>query len=491
MSAITFSEIPSNLKIPFIRVEFDSKQAITGPVSQPYKALIIGNKLSAGTGAVDTLHNISSADQAKTLFGVGSVLHNMAQAYFKRAGVTELKMLALAEPDGVKATGSITVTGTATAAGTLALYVAGRQVAVTVASGDTATEIAAAIVNAIVAKTDLPLTASVNGGDDTQADLEAKQKGLIGNDIDVRVNYNAEDEYPAGVSVSISAMSSGTLAPDYSGVDALLGSEHYNFIGLMNTDSGSLTEIKTMLVNRGSSAEMVDAIAVAGNTESVSTAGTLGNAHNEKFLSILSVKGSPTPSYEIAAALTKALMLEVPANPARSLQTVSLPGVKVPAIADRLTQSEQDVLLNDGIATTSVDSSGNIVIQRLITTYKTNENGGVDESFLDVTTLTLLSRLRYDLRNRIAVRFARHLIANDDQPVAPLTDILTPSIGKAFAVAVFKDWQLQGWVEDLEGFKSSLIVQRDSGNPNRMNFGVFVNIVNPLRQVATKLGLIL
>lgn len=489
---VTFSEIPGNLKIPFIRVEFDSKKAISGPIAQPYKSLLVGTLLSGGSGSVDTLYQVTNKDQAIALFGAGSVLAGMAEAYFARSGVSDLTMLAIAEPSGgAKATGSITVTGPATAAGTLNVYIAGRKVAVGVADEDTAATVAAAIVSKINANSNIPLAAAVNGGDDTQVDLTANVKGVVGNDIDVRINYNAEDETPAGIGISIDAMSSGSGVPDYSGVDALLGDDHFNFIGISNTDSASLVDIKSMLNDRGSSARMLEAVAVAGNTESVSTAGTLGNAHNNKFLSIISVKSSPTPSYEIAADAVKMLALETPVNPARSFQTVTLPWVKAPALTDRLTSIEQDVLLNDGIATTDITNDGYVAMQRFITTYKTNENGGVDESFLDVNTILLLSRLRYDFRNRIAVRFARHLIADDNQPVSQGQEILTPSIGKGFAVSLFKDWQREGWVEDLAQFKTDLVVERDSTTPTRMNFLLPVNIVNPLRQVATKLALIL
>ena len=46
--AISFNDIPSTLRVPFLYAEFDNSNAVQGPNEQPYKRLLFGQKLAAG-----------------------------------------------------------------------------------------------------------------------------------------------------------------------------------------------------------------------------------------------------------------------------------------------------------------------------------------------------------------------------------------------------------------------------------------------------------
>src|SRR3546814_16230396 len=85
-------------------------------------------------------------------------------------------------------------------------------------------------------------------------------------------------------------------------------------------------------------------------------------------------------------------------------------------------------LLFDGISTFRVDAGGVVVIERTITTYKTNTFGAADPSYLDVETLKTLTFLRFDLRNLIALRFPRHKLANDGTAFARGQAVVTPKV---------------------------------------------------------------
>ncbi|WP_415427284.1 hypothetical protein, partial [Staphylococcus borealis] len=98
--------------------------------------------------------------------------------------------LPVADDGGASAaTGSITFGGPANGAGVLNLYIAGQLVTVAVAAGATAATIATAAQAAIAAAIDLPVSAAVDGGVAGKVNLTAKNKGLVGNDIDLRANY--------------------------------------------------------------------------------------------------------------------------------------------------------------------------------------------------------------------------------------------------------------------------------------------------------------
>ena len=99
--------------------------------------LLVGQKVAAGSAAANSVAKVTSADEVATLAGRGSMLHRMAVAYFTNNQATETWIGVLDDnAAGVAATGTITVTGPATAAGTISLYVGGQLVSVAVASGD-------------------------------------------------------------------------------------------------------------------------------------------------------------------------------------------------------------------------------------------------------------------------------------------------------------------------------------------------------------------
>ena len=127
----------------------------------------------------------------------------------------------------------------------------------------------------------------------------------------------------------------------------------------------------------------------------------------------------------------------------------------------------------------------------MITTYQLNGAGAPDTSYLDLNTVLTLSYLRYDWRTFIASRYPRHKLASDDVRPAPGQAIITPSIGKAEAVSRFAQWQDLGLVEGIEQFKTDLIVERNSQDPNRLDFLLPPDIINQLRIAATQIQFLL
>lgn len=487
---ISFNEI-TDLRIPFVRVEYDNTKAVAGPANQPYKGLILGQKTSGGSATVNTLQTVTSAAVAKNLFGAGSMLHNIAEIYFEDPTITDLTMIAVAEPSGAASAGNVAFSGTATASGLINLYIGGRKVTATVAIGDDGSDIASALTSAIGADTTLPVTAAVDGDEDTQVNITCKQVGLTGDDIRLEFNIKSGDATPAGITPSVTAMSSGAGAPTLTSAVAAMGDTHYNCILNPWLDSTTLTTLETELDSRGSAARQIEAMAFSATADTLSTANTLGNSRNNKFLSITNIEGCPNPGYEIAAAIMKQVMIHGSIDPARPFQTLELKGIQAPAVTSRLTAPERESHLNNGIATASITSDGKVLIERLITTYKTNGAGAADVSYLDVNTLLTLSYIRYDFRNSLYLKFPRHKLANTTDRIAAGQAVLTPKIGKAHAITKFKSWEEKVLVEDIDQFKEELIVERNTSNPNRLDFLLPVNLVNQFLQAGVQIGFIL
>ena len=491
--AITFSEVPSNARVPWMYIEFDNSGAIKSSPTMPHKLAIVGQKLGTGTAADNTPVLVTSYAQAKTLFGAGSMLAFMADKVFKNNKFTEAWFFPLPEiVGGTQATGKITVTVTTVKAGTIALMIAGKRIAVAITEGMTDAQIATAIVAAITAEaSDLPVTAAVNGVNDYEVDLTCNWKGSTGNYIDLRDSYYFGESLPDGVSLAYTAMASGATDPDVQDALDLFQEVHYTEIASAYTDSSNLTAMANELSTRNGATIQLDGYAYHGATNTLANLSTLGNSKNSQFLTIIGNYKSPSPPWEWAAALAAKCAFEATNDPARPLQTVELVGILPPENADLFNQSERNILLFDGISTFTKDANGSTRIERIITTYKTNPQGADDPSYLNQETLATLSFLRWDFRNTFLRKYPRFKLADDGNRYSPGQDILTPKNAKAEAIAIFLGWQERGLVENIDQFKESLIVERNISDRDRLDFLLEPDLINQFRVGGVKISFIL
>lgn len=485
--SIAFSLVPSTLRVPGVYVEFDNTKAVQGLADQEHRVLLIGQRLSTGTKAQAELAEVFSADDGKTFFGDGSNLHHMVER--ARAANTNNRIFAIAMSDngaGVQAAGTITFTGPASAAGTLHIYVGGRKVTVGVASGATAATIATAVAAALNAAASLAVTAAVDGVVTTQVNTTHRHKGEIGNEIDIRVNYNPGELLPTGVGVVIVQPTSGAGNPVLATALAAIGDEWFNEIAVAWLDSTNLTALEAELLDRWGPLRPIDGHAFITKDDTAGNLTTFGNARNSAFVTCIGIKNCPTPAYEISAVLAAICATQAQIDPARPLTGLPLTGVLAPAVADRFTQLERNTVLADGISTVLVGAGGTVNIERLITMWQVNAANTADESYLDLNTLFTLSYLRYTLRVRLASRFARSKLAKDGTRFGAGQPVVTPKIAKAEVIALFDEWETRGLVEDVDQFVSDLTVEINT-NPVRLDILCPPNLINPLLIVATKL----
>jgi phage tail sheath gpL-like len=409
----------------------------------------------------------------------------MAEKWFLNNKTTELWAIPLADNGaGVAATGTLTFTGPATAAGAINLYVAGRKISVAVAASDTATAIAAAVAAAINAKPLLGVTASPALGVVT---LTYVHKGLVGNEIDVRLNYFEGEALPAGVGCTIVALASGTLNPDLTAAIVAMGDTQYDVIAFPYSDAANLTAIEAELADRFGPTRQIDGVAFAAKNAAFAALASLGDSRNSPHVSIEHCYKHPSGPHQFAAAVAAVAAFYGSIDPARPFQTLPLVGELPPAELDKLSSSERNLLLFDGIATNTVDAGGVVRLERLITTYQENALGADDPSYLDVTSMMTLSFLRYDFRTYFLNKYPRHKLADDGTRFGAGQPVMTPSLGKAEAIAKFRQWEELGLVENFEDYKANLIVERNGTDVNRLDFLLPPNLVNSLIMTAAQI----
>jgi phage tail sheath gpL-like len=483
---ISFNDFPANWRLPLFWLEVDPSKAGFPTLKQP--ALIVGQKLAAGTAPVDVPFPVSSEAQIIAAAGRGSMLHREVVAFLANNRAHELYCLPVAEPPaGVVASGTIVVTAPPTQAGTLYLYIAGQRLQVPIAATDTVDIVAGMIEDVITATPDLPVTATVATATVT---VTCKWKGLTGNDIDMRVNYGgplAGEIMPAGLTLTVAAkLSAGTGQPNFAAAIAALGEEQYEYVCLPFTDTTSLTQWKTEYEfgdnGRWGWMRQLYGHLFSAYRGTYSELKAWGPTQNSGVLSVMSVEvNSPSPIWEWSAAYTAQAARHLLNDPARPLQTLPLEGILPAPRNQRFLTSERQNLAGTGLATQTTTPDFKVHINRETTTYQLNNYGVGDDAYTDVTTLATLARLFRDLKHMITTKYPRHKLANDGTRFGPGQAIVTPKTIKAEIVAQYRIEEFEGLVEDVRSFKANLIVERNINNPNRLDVLLPPDLVNQLR----------
>lgn len=482
--AISFNSVPQTLRVPFVAVEVDASRAQQGPAALAYKALIIGQKLaSAGTATADTLVRATSVDHVIALTGRGSMLHREALAWFASNRSTELWLGVLADNGaGVAATGTIAVSGPATGAGTISLYLGGERITVGVNASDAATAIATSIGAAINAMPDLPVTATVSTSTVT---VIFRHKGLVGNSYDMRHSFRDGESLPAGVGLAITAMgaaTAGTSNPSLTNLIAAMSDLWFQIVAHPYVDATNLTAIETELATRFGPLRAQGGLAITSMTGTFSAHTTLGGARNSPHSVIVAQPGQSalTPPMEFAAEVAALVALHGAADPARPFQTLALSRAVAPAETDQWSLDERNLFLFDGIATSRRGAGGVVQLERIITTYQTSPAGADDTAYLDATTMLTLLYLRYSFAVRWQARYPRHKLASDGTIFGSGQAIVTPKLGKGEALGWFREMEERGLVEGFDQFKRDLICERNPSNPNRLDFLLPPDLINQL-----------
>ncbi|MGS1071720.1 phage tail sheath subtilisin-like domain-containing protein [Burkholderia glumae] len=487
MSTIPFRVIPQNYRLPGAIFELDNSQANTGATTQ--RVLVIGQITAAGNATPNVPLICGGIGDAQAAGGANSMLANMIEVYRLNDKFGEAWMLPVADAAGASAaTGAITITAGPSANGTLALYIAGTLVTVPVTAGQAVADVASAIVEAVNAVSGMPVTAASQAGAVT---LTAVNKGLCGNEIDIRFNYRGTsggEVTPAGLTYTVTAMTGGATNPTLTTALANLGTTSFDFIVNPYTDAASLDSVKALLndqTGRWSYLEQLYGHSFGGFSGSFAQATTLGLARNNQHETILPFASSPTPSWLWASALAGQAAVSVRADPGVPLQSLPLNGVLAPTPKDRWLPSIRNTLLFDGMSTFTVADDGTVMTENIVTTYQKNAQGVADDSYLEVETMYQLVLEIRTLQAMLSSKYARCKLADDGSRPAAGSNLVTPSTIKADIIALYNERVDAGFVQGKAAFAAALVVQKNTANPNRIDILWPGTPVNQMRTFAT------
>ena len=354
-------------------------------------------------------------------------------------------------------------------------------VQVGVEASEAESDIAGHIAAAINADVDLPVTAQAALGVVT---VTSKHKGVIGNDLTINVNLLGAangQELPTGVSVAVADGTAGTGVPDIEEAFAALKEEPFEFIALPYSDKTSLDAAKAAMTERWAYNVQLYGHVYSASRGAVEDLLEIGEAQNDPHLTLFAVSETdPNFGFDRLGAAVGQIAVSVKADPARPFQTLVLTGISAPRVGDRFSRTERENLLASGVAT-FCDTTSNTQIERAVTTYIQNAYGATDNSYQDAETLHTLGYIIRFLRTRITSKYGRHKLADDGTTFGEGQAIVTPSIIKSELIAAYSDLMEAGLVENMDAFKSYIIVERNATDPNRLDVLFPPDLVNQLR----------
>jgi len=491
---ITLDEIPYNLQVPgaFYQVRANYSQA--GLLPYPAKALLIGQMLPTGTAQPNTPYPVFAASDAQALGGGGSIIAQMAAAFIRANPWLPLEIIGVPDATAAtKASGSFGITGTATQAGTLALYVAGIRIAVPVSVGDTA---ATVVANALSTAEQLvstlggipfsegflPFTPTAGTG---ALEIAALHGGTLGNTIDLRVNAQRGDATPAGLAVTVTAMAGGATDPVVTAALDAISSTWFTDIGICWNDANNVGIFEGVLATRYMAMGQLDAKGyrvIAGTPGTVQTAQT---GLNSKYATTLPIQNPMHPTWVICGAYAGACSYELANDPSRQLRGVALPGILPPAPADRYDETERNILLGAGMSTFTVAVDGTVQLERVVTENTTDANGIPSQAWHDIMVPATMSRIRYDWIGYVSLVYPRNKLAPDGSLAAEYDGtVVTPKRMRGAWAGRCRVYAENGWIVNTAATVAASTFVIDSNDPNRMNSRQQVNLIGNLMILA-------
>lgn len=280
----------------------------------------------------------------------------------------------------------------------------------------------------------------------------------------------------------------GAGNPDVTSTLAAIAGEWFYTWIVPYTDSANIALIEADLADRWGPLDPRpgQAFTCIGDTHVNLT--TWGEAHNSIHVCTLGVQGSPTPSYELAAAWG-AVIDKKAANtdPLYPFVGLEIPGMLAPSVAERWTQVERNNLYFSGISGFTVDQGGVCRVDLTITNYQTNSSGLEDTAFLLLNHKWGADYLRFAVRNFAATTWAGFKIARDGTRFDAGQMITTPSLMTGAFYELFRRLEGVGMVQDFDQFKRDFRIAISENDPTRVNAIVPPKMLSPLHIIAAAL----
>lgn len=448
-------------RVPGFYFALDASKANTATARR--RVLLIGQKLDTASGTPDIAVESAGVTAVQGVYGQGSQIALMIEAYRKIDTQGEIWILPLSDPSGgSKATGSLTLSGTATQAGKICFYVGDQLVEQYVNKGDTAANIIQSFADRVNAFSTLPVSGTAK---DTKTTFTAKNAGECGNDIALGLNLLGEiagQRLPTGLTATLTQMQGGigvpsTLASSLAG----LGNRQFDLFIHPYADLQSLSVFTNLLNDtsgRWQTTEQLFGHSICAVKGSYGTITALGAQLNDQHMTLMATSDSPTHPMIWAAQVGAHVAVSMRNNPAIPITGLIL-NVLPPTALGGFVFNQRNSLLYDGISTFIVNDNNDVVIERLITTYQRNVYGNDDNSYLNIETILTAAFCIQDMKQFLALQFPRNILLRDGSKITAGQQATTAELIGKTCISRYRTQESNLWVQDSDGFAAELIAE--------------------------------
>ena len=489
-NGVIFNYIPgSGITAPGQFFEVNS-----GGQYQPVTRLVLqGFASAAGLIAANTPTPVASQNDADRLAGPGSMLREMYRLAAANAPAQPIWIEAVADPGTPKAQWTLTV-ATLPAPGQGTLNISGRTIQIAVSGTDTTATVAASLTAAINAYYDtltnamLPVVAVQGTAANVNVvTLTALHAGAIMNDLSIYNSPAASNVLGATGVLTIAQPVLGTGTPTVSSALAALGDDPADFVvspfvdfDLAGRRDGDLQRYVGPLVLGSPELRPLldgcDRYILGPDHDGVGAERSSYHPHRPLSRQRLAVLGM---GLRPRRAEFSWLSDVTTGNVSRNQTGRVVQGVQGPRDRSGLWgYSARNTLLNSGISTSTIDSSGNVAIDKTVTTYRVGTSGQPDTVFRDIQAIYQAAGGISYIRAVLAVQCGQRAFAASNP--GNLAAIVTPSDIKATFVQAYTTLVDQGVFQNIDGFARNIVVQANATNPARCDVLAPIERVNPL-----------
>ena len=465
--AIAFTQIPAGLLVPGQYQEIDN--SLAGETGDIKTALIVGVKTKTGKAQAGVPMNVVSASQAAEACGFGSPATIMAASFLSINKTEKLYVLPIDEPAaGTAWKREYTVEAANAGAGSVMLTVNGRGVWAAVSAGLTADKIAATIVAACNGLENNPIEATADGAG--KITFSSIYKGAAGNKNTLEVKSLA-----AGVTVKAGTKTDGTGVADLSKLPEMLGAKRWNYIVFDFDDEASIKLLAEELESRYSATRQIGGrafVALSGKIGSASEAGSIlaqAVKINSPHICLIPRGEAVSLPCEWASRFAASACRILADDPSANTYDTKVAGLGADSEYDFDTRQK---LLEAGVATWRLDPTGYVLIERLVTSYTENTDGGRDTSYLDIQIVETVDAVRTYINAEAKKRFKAWKLASTDENFGAGAKVMTPGIWRSFLADLYQTVFIgqKNWCQDFESYKASILVEVKAGSKTRLEY---------------------
>jgi phage tail sheath gpL-like len=460
------TQIPANLLVPGQYEEIDN--SLAGAQGDIKKVLIMAYKTAAAPAAAGKPVQVLTAAKAAELCGYGSPAAVMAGAFLSINKIEECWILPVAEPGaGTAWRKSFSITANAAGEGAVNITVNGKTLAAAVGAGDTAAQIAAAIAARINSEENLPVEASAEEGVVT---VSALVKGTGGNRNTVSVTTAV-----SGVGVIPGSETAGTGTGNLAALFPGLGGTRYHYFLSDFDDPANIAALAAELESRYGALRQIGGrafIALSGEAGSATEEGSLiaqAEAVNSPHIVLIPRLDNAQLPGEWAARFAAPAIRRLADDPAANTYDIQADGLSAEAELDFDTRQK---LLEAGIATWRLDPTGNVLIERLVTSYTENSDGGRDTSYLDLQVTETVDAVRTYINAEAKKRYKTWKLASTEENFGAGSRVMSPGVFRSFLADLYQSVFIQEkqWCQDFESYKASILVEVMAGSKTRLQY---------------------